>query len=78
MITRFDDGYAVAKFSKSGLYDRVPEGSAVIFGDNKNFLLTQCRTGGRKLTCQEKQLDSFIRFRRTPTCDGETDNLAHG
>ena len=34
LITRFDDRYAVAKFSKSGLYDRVPEGSAVIFGDN--------------------------------------------
>ena len=30
-ITRFDDRYAVAKFSKSGVWDKVPQGSAVIF-----------------------------------------------
>jgi len=35
LITRFDDRYAVAKFSKSGVYDKVPEGSALIFGDNQ-------------------------------------------
>ena len=35
LITRFDDRYAVAKFSKSGLYDKVPKGSAIIFGDNR-------------------------------------------
>ena len=35
LITRFDDRYAVAKFSKSGVYDTVPEGSALIFGDNQ-------------------------------------------
>jgi len=35
LITRFDDRYAVAKFSKSGVYDKVPEGSARIFRDNR-------------------------------------------
>jgi len=34
-ITRFDDRYAVAKFSKSGVYDKVPEESALIFEDNR-------------------------------------------
>jgi len=66
----------VAKFSKSGLYDRVPEGSAVIFGDNGiSFYHSVGRVEGSSHA--KKQLDSFIRFRRTPTCDGETDNLAH-
>ena len=35
LITRVDDRNAVAKFSKSGVQDKVPEGSAVIFGDNR-------------------------------------------
>jgi len=35
LITHFDDRYAVAKFSKSGVQDKVPEGSALIFGDNR-------------------------------------------
>ena len=30
LITRFDDRYAVAKFSKSGVQDKAPEGSALI------------------------------------------------
>ena len=39
-MTCFDDRYAeakfaVAKFSKSGLWDKVPEGSALIFGNNR-------------------------------------------
>ena len=34
LITRVDDRYAVAKFSSSGVWDKVPEGSALIFGDN--------------------------------------------
>jgi len=74
MITRFGDRYAVAKFSKSGLSDKVPEGSALIFGDNRISFQhsTQCRMGGRKLTCQKK-LDSFSRFDGTPTCDRQTD-----
>ena len=35
LITRFDDRYAVAKFSESGVWDKVPKGSALIFGDNR-------------------------------------------
>jgi len=35
LITRFDDRYAVAKFSNSGVWDKVPDGSAFIFGDNR-------------------------------------------
>jgi len=31
LITRFDDLYAVAKFSKSGIWLKVPEKSALIF-----------------------------------------------
>jgi len=31
LITGFDDRYAVAKFSKSGVLDKVPEGSALNF-----------------------------------------------
>ena len=42
-----------------------------------NFLRAQCRPGGRKLACQN-QLDSFSRFDRTPTCDGETDTASTG
>ena len=33
LITPFDDRYAVAKFCKSGVWSKVPEGSIVIFGD---------------------------------------------
>jgi len=31
LITRLDDRYAMAKFSKSGVWSEVPEGSALIF-----------------------------------------------
>jgi len=34
LITRFGDPYAVAKFSKSKVWDKVPEGSTLIFGDS--------------------------------------------
>ena len=34
-ITSFHDRHAVAKFSKPGVYDKVPEGSDLIFGDNR-------------------------------------------
>ena len=72
LITRFDDRYAVAKFSKSGVWDKIPEGSALIFGDN---LISFSHIVGRvKGSSQAKnQLDSFIRFTRTPTSDGRTD-----
>jgi len=32
-MTLFDDRYAEEKFSKSGVWDKVPEGSTLIFGD---------------------------------------------
>jgi len=51
LITRFDDRYTKAKFSKSGVWNRVPEGSTLIFWSEPNFPLTQCRMGGRKLPC---------------------------
>jgi len=44
-----------------GIRDEVPEASTPRFGDSG--------MGGRKLPCQ---LDSFIRFDRTPTCDRQT------
>jgi len=31
LITRFDDRYAMAKFSKSRVWSNVPEGSTLIF-----------------------------------------------
>jgi len=59
LITRFDDRYAVAKFSKYRVWYR-------------NFLIIQCRIGGKKLPCQN-QRDSFSRLHRTLTCDRQTD-----
>ena len=38
LITRFDDQYAVAKFSKSGVYEQVPEKSARILVVTRIFL----------------------------------------
>ena len=49
-ITRFD----VATFSKSGVWDKVPEGSTLIFRRYPNFLSKQCRTDGRKLPYRKK------------------------
>ena len=37
-----------------------------------NFLTTQCRTGRTKPPCQN-QINSFIRFDRSLTCDRQTD-----
>jgi len=62
----------VAKFSKSRVWDKVPEGSAVIFEGTQTFL--QHSVGlvdGNSYV--KKQLYSFICFNRTPTCDGRTD-----
>ena len=72
LITRFDDRYAVAKFSKSGVLDKVPEGSVLIFGDNRiSFKHSVAWIKGSSHA--ENQLDSFSRFDRTPTCDRQTD-----
>jgi len=60
------------EFSKSGLSDKVPEGSALIFGGNRiSFLRSVGRVEGSSHA--KNQLDSFSRFSRTPTCDGQTD-----
>jgi len=67
-ITGFDDRYAVAKFSRSGVWDKVPEGSTLIFGDVRISFQHSVRQVERKLPCQN-QLDSFSRFDRTPTCN---------
>ena len=32
-LSRFDDPYAEAVFSKSGVWDKVPDGNAIIFED---------------------------------------------
>jgi len=54
LITRFDDRYAVAKIFMSGVREKVPEGSTLnYFWRYPNFLTTQCRIGGRKLTCRK-------------------------
>ena len=47
-------------------------GKCLIFGDTQISFFAPCRTGGRKLACQN-QLDSFSHFDRTPTCDRQTD-----
>ena len=50
---------------------KVPEGST-LFSDTTNFLVTQCRIGGRKRTCK-KQLDLSSRFVTTPASYRRTD-----
>jgi len=45
---------------------------AVCHSHCTRFLITQCRTSGKKPPCQN-QLDSSSRFDRMPTCDGRTD-----
>jgi len=54
----------VAKFSKSGFPEKVPEGIKA------PFLEISDRYEGSSRA--KNQLDSFIRFDRTPTCDGQT------
>jgi len=34
-LCRFHDRYAEAKFSRSGVWSKVPEGSTLIFGDTR-------------------------------------------
>ena len=67
-ITRFDDRYAEAKFSKSRVWDKVPEEST-LFWRYSNFLLTQVEVRSRA----KNQLDSFSSFDRTPACDRRWD-----
>ena len=41
-----------------------------------NFLITQCRIGGKKPPCQ-KQLDLSSHFDTIPACDRQTDRRTH-
>jgi len=41
------------KLSKSRIWDKVPEGSTLIFGGTQISLKKQCRIGRRKLPCQK-------------------------
>ena len=70
------DNAIVAKFSKSGVWDKVPNGSTQILGEHVYFLMTQRGIGGRKPPCRN-QLDSSSRFDTIPVSDrrmdGQTD-----
>ena len=68
LITRFDDLLAVAKFSKSGVYKKVSEGSTLIFVDT--WISLKHSVGLVERSPHAKtQIISSIRFDRTPTCD---------
>ena len=70
LITRFDDRCAEAKFSKSGVWDKVPEGSSLpLFLKIPEFPFNTVEGSSRAKT----QLDSSTRFDRTRTCDWLTD-----
>jgi len=66
------DRLAKAKFSMSGVWDKVPERSNLIFGDSLIFFIKQCGIGGRKHP-RQNQLNSSSRFDARPACDGRTD-----
>ena len=62
----------MAKFYKSGVPEfKVPEEIALIFGYNRIFFYHS--VGRAEGSHAKKQLDSFSRFDKTPTCDGQTD-----
>ena len=64
-----DDQRAMAKFSKSRVWDRVPEASALLWKMTEfRFTSAHCRICWRKPPCQ-KWADPFGRFDRTLTCD---------
>ena len=62
----------MAKFLKSGVWDKVPEGSTVIFGDTQISLFQSVGQVGGSIRAKN-QLDSCSRFDTTPACDGQTD-----
>jgi len=72
LITHFADRYAVAKFSQVQSLEQSSRGKYLDFWRYPNFLITLCRTGGRKLPRQKPA--RFVQpFRYTPTCDIQTD-----
>jgi len=63
-----DDLLAVVKFSKSRVWDKVPEGSTLIFGGTQIFLHTSVGQVEGSLHAKN-QLNRFSHFSRIPTCD---------
>ena len=79
LTTRFDDRYAEAKFSKSGVPDKFPEGSTIILEIPEFPFNTLGQTGGS--THAENQLDSFSRYRElrlVTDTDIKTDRQTQG
>ena len=64
-------------FSKSEVWDKVPEASTLLIGDRayQNFLITKCGRGRRKPPCRKQAW--FVQSFRYSTClwwtDGRTD-----
>ena len=70
LITSFDDRYAVAKFSKSRVWNKVPERSTLISEDTRISL--QHSVGQVESSHTKNQADSSSSFDRTTTCDRQT------
>ena len=63
-------------FSKAGVFDKVPERNTVIVVDTWISLKHSVGLVERSLRAKN-QLDPFIHFDRTPTCDRQTDTHTH-
>ena len=70
LITRFDDRYVVAKFSKSRVWNKSSRGQYPYFGGTRIFLQ-------HTVVYAKNQFDSFSHFNATPTCDRQTDTHTH-
>ena len=66
----------MAKFSKHGIWDKVPEGSTVILGDTQIFLQQGVGLVEGSLYAKT-QLDSSSRFDTIPACGGRTGGRTH-
>ena len=72
------DRLAVAKFSKSGVWDKVPEGSTLILGDTHISLQhIMGQVEGRKPHAKN-QLDSSSRFDTIPAYDRRAEGRTDG
>jgi len=59
LLVAFDDGgRAVAKFSKSGVWDNFPEGSTLLFGETNFFKNTILACDKQTHTCRQTQAHS--------------------
>ena len=72
MTTSSDDRLAVEKFSQSRIWDKVTEGSTLIFGVTRISLKHSIMIG-REKPPYKNQINPFNRFDTTPACDRETD-----